>query len=142
SLQQCWIDENPPAVGVGWEPYPTSLRIVNWIKWALAGNRMNDKAIASLAVQVRFLSQNLEQHLLGNHLLANAKALVFAGLFFEGDEAVSWLRTGLRLLAREIPEQVLPDGGHFERSPMYHSAILEDMLDLCNVTQTYPQALA
>ena len=25
---------------------------------------------------------------------------------------------------------MLPDGGHFERSPMYHSLILEDVLDL------------
>ena len=29
ALIQRWIDENPPAVGNGWEPYPSSLRIVN-----------------------------------------------------------------------------------------------------------------
>jgi hypothetical protein len=33
-----WVTENPPGFGNGWEPYPTSLRIVNWIKWALVGN--------------------------------------------------------------------------------------------------------
>jgi hypothetical protein len=33
-----WVAENPPGVGNGWEPYPSSLRIVNWIKWWLAGN--------------------------------------------------------------------------------------------------------
>src|SRR5690348_1680901 len=33
-----WIAENPPRSGNGWEPYPLSLRIVNWIKWGLAGN--------------------------------------------------------------------------------------------------------
>ncbi|MFM8818321.1 MAG: heparinase, partial [Phycisphaerales bacterium] len=27
-----WMSGNPPAVGTGWEPYPTSLRLVNWIK--------------------------------------------------------------------------------------------------------------
>lgn len=27
-------------------------------------------------------------------------------------------------------EQILPDGGHFERSPMYHATLLEDLLDL------------
>ena len=32
-----WIVENEPGKGIGWEPYPTSLRIVNWIKWFLAG---------------------------------------------------------------------------------------------------------
>lgn len=30
-----WIQENPPGVGTGWEPYPVSLRVVNWIKWDL-----------------------------------------------------------------------------------------------------------
>src|ERR1700732_4620180 len=30
-----WILENPPGRGAGWEPYPTSLRIVNWVKRGL-----------------------------------------------------------------------------------------------------------
>ena len=34
-LIEKWIVENPPLVGTGWESYPTSLRIVNWIKWNL-----------------------------------------------------------------------------------------------------------
>ncbi len=33
-----WLRHNPPATGVGWEPYPASLRIVNWVKWLLSGN--------------------------------------------------------------------------------------------------------
>ncbi len=128
-----WIAENPPGSGSGWEPYPASLRIVNWIKWALAGNALTADAVHSLAVQVRWLRRRLEYHLLGNHLFANAKALVFAGCFFDGDEARGWLDLGLRILAREVPEQILPDGGHFELSPMYHALALEDMLDLVNV---------
>lgn len=132
-----WIEENPPATGNGWEPYPISLRIVNWVKWILGGNTPTDAMLHSLAVQARFLSKRLETHLLGNHLLANAKGLVFAGCFFSGREADEWLATGMRILEREIPEQVLPDGGHFERSPMYHSIILEDLLDLINITGAF-----
>lgn len=131
-----WIAENPPAKGSGWEPYPTSLRIVNWVKWALAGNRLSDEAILALAVQARWLTRRLEHHLLGNHLFANAKALVFAGCFFEGAEADGWLALGLRLLAREVPEQILADGGHFELSTMYHALAQEDMLDLLNVMRS------
>ena len=136
-----WVVRNPSAGGNGWEPYPTSLRIVNWVKWALAGNVLPEPCVHSLAVQARWLARRLEIHLLGNHLFANAKALVFAGLFFEGREAAGWQRTGLRLLVRELPEQVLADGGHFERSTMYHALALEDLLDLCNVAGCYPQAL-
>jgi len=128
-----WIAENPPAGGSGWEPYPTSLRIANWIKWALSGNVLPPEAVHSLAVQARWLSRRLEYHLLGNHLFANAKALVFAGCFFEGPEAEGWLELGLGILRKEIPEQILADGGQFELSPMYHALALEDMLDLVNV---------
>lgn len=136
-----WVSENSPGKGIGWEPYPLSLRIINWIKWALAGNALNGAARQSLAVQVRFLTGRLERHLLGNHLFANAKALVFAGSYFEGDEAASWLRLGMKILEREIPEQILSDGGHFERSTMYHALAFEDMLDLANLANTYPNAL-
>ena len=131
-----WIEENPPGKGTGWEPYPTSLRIVNWIKWARGGNALSADAVHSLAVQARWLTRRLERHLLGNHLFANAKALVFAGSHFAGAEAAHWRRLGLRLLAREVPEQILADGGHFELSTMYHALALEDMLDLVNVTRS------
>jgi uncharacterized heparinase superfamily protein len=132
-----WIRENPPGAGNGWEPYPISLRLVNWIKWGLAGDGLEDDVVHSLAVQARYLFRRLEFHLLGNHLLANAKALVFAGLFFQGKEADAWLEKGAKILAAQIPAQVLEDGGHFELSPMYHAIVLEDLLDLVNVTRAY-----
>jgi uncharacterized heparinase superfamily protein len=140
-LFTCWIRENPPGYGNGWEPYPLSLRIVNWIKWALGGNVLDGGPLHSLAVQARYLSKRLERHLLGNHLLANAKALAFAGAFFSGEGADAWLRRSLRVLAQQIPEQILSDGGHFERSPMYHSIVLEDLLDLLNLSVAYPGAV-
>lgn len=137
-----WIADNPPAAGTGWEPYPTSLRIVNWIKWTLAGNAMDPEALHSLAIQARWLRKRLEIHLLGNHLWANAKALVFAGAFFGGDEAARWLHRGMALVQRELSEQILPDGGHFERSPMYHAIVLEDLLDLIQLAARFPQRFA
>lgn len=141
SLLQRWVRANPPSVGSGWEPYPTSLRIVNWVKWVLAGNSLSEELLHSLAVQTRFLYNRLETHLMGNHLFANAKALIFSGIFFCGSEAQKWLDKGLRILIKQIPEQILSDGGHFERSPMYHSIILEDLLDLLNILKTYSENL-
>lgn len=137
-----WIRENPAAGGVGWEPYPTSVRIVNWVKWAWSGHLLDAAVVHSLAVQVRWLRKRLEWHLLGNHLWANAKALVFVGVFFDGREARGWLEKGLALIDHELREQVLPDGGHFERSPMYHAIVLEDLLDLVQLGRLHPQALA
>ena len=137
-----WMIENPAPSGNGWEPYPLSLRIVNWIKWRMAGGDLSPSAAQSLAVQTRWLAKRVEHHLLANHLFVNAKALVFAGLFFDGAEAQRWIAQGMRILEREIPEQILPDGGHFERSPMYHALILEDLLDLINAANAWSGQLA
>lgn len=133
-----WVNENPAAAGNGWEPYPISLRVVNWLKWGLAGDGLPDDLRQNLAVQVRWLRGRVEHHLLANHLFVNAKALSFAGLACSGPEADQWLRQGLRLLERQIPVQMLADGGHFELSPMYHALILEDMLDLVNAASAWP----
>ncbi len=141
ALVDNWVANNPPGCGNGWEPYPLSLRVVNWIKWAMSGVTLSLAACQSLVVQVRWLTGRLENHLQGNHLFANAKALFIAGLFFDGPEADAWLIKGLKILAREVPEQILPDGGHFELSTMYHALALEDMLDLVNATQCFARRL-
>jgi uncharacterized heparinase superfamily protein len=132
-----WMRECAPGRGTAWEPYPTSLRIVNWIKWIRAGNEPLPGMLDSLAAQTRFLVHRLEWHLLGNHLFVNAKALVIAGHFFDGPEAEGWRERGWRILRAQIPEQILDDGGQFERSPMYHALAVEDMLDLLNALRAY-----
>ena len=132
-----WINKNPPGTGTGWEPYPVSLRIVNWIKWALNGNHLSKEMLHSLAVQVRWLTRRLEFHLLGNHLIANAKALIYAGFFFQGNEADYWLKRGIKIMLDQMPEQILDDGAHFELSTMYQGIIIEDFLDLINLANTY-----
>lgn len=132
---QRWIAENPPVHGNGWEPYPLSLRLVNWVKWFNRTGQTDQAIIDSIAQQTQALSQQLEYHILGNHLFANAKALVFVGAFLQGPEAQRWLQLGLSILAREIPEQFLADGGHFELSPMYHCILLWDLLELIQLAQ-------
>ncbi len=132
-----WINENPAPFGNGWEPYPTSLRIVNWVKAFLSHIEPTQKMNNNLAKQADYLSQDLERHLLGNHLFVNAKALIFAGLYFEGDHADKWLKTGLNIYSKELKEQVLKDGGNFELTPMYHAIMLVDLLDLLNLFNLY-----
>lgn len=137
-----WIDTNVPVSNPGWASYPSSLRIVNWAKWHFDRSQLDKTALESMAMQTRWLDRNLEWHLLGNHLFANAKALVFAGCFFEGNEADRWLSRGSRILENELSEQVLGDGGNFELSPMYHSIFLADCLDLTNLARLYPSRMS
>ncbi|MGH8139421.1 MAG: heparinase II/III domain-containing protein [Steroidobacteraceae bacterium] len=137
ALLERWVRDNPPGSSPGWDSYPISRRLTNAIKAALGGLPCSSFVLASLADQCRYLESRLEFHLLANHLLANAKALVFAGAFFSGPQAERWLGRGLTILKREVREQVLSDGGHFERSPMYHALVLEDLLDLLNLSRRF-----
>jgi len=131
-----WLKNNPQGTPDAWEPFPVSLRIVNWVKFFLsleASGKVADGWLKNLCEQVLWLERNIEYHLLANHYFKNGKALTFAGLFFAGEDAARWLKKGLVILGEELNEQILDDGGHFERSPMYHSMILEDCLDLLNL---------
>lgn len=141
TLLEKWIKENSPTQGNGWEPYTISLRAVNWIKWFLSINKSKKEWNYSLYEQILFLEHNLEYHLLGNHLFANAKALIFSGCYFDGKVADNWLSKGLKILDKQITEQILDDGGNFELTPMYHNTILADMLDLYQLSSVYPDCI-
>ena len=130
-----WIEENPACYGNGWEPYPTSLRLVNWVKWFSKQKKVEEKYLSSVFFQTKTLLQQLEYHILGNHLFANAKALVFVGAYFKGKFSEECLNEGLRILNLEIDEQFLDDGGHFELSPMYHCILLWDLLELIGLVE-------
>lgn len=119
----------------GMEPYPISLRAINWVKF-LAQQKIRDEAIeASLYAQLDLLSRRLEYHLLGNHLLENGFGLLFGSYYFK-DTRLYGLAEGI--LRQELAEQVLRDGGHFERSPMYHQTLLERLLDGVNLVGGNP----
>ncbi len=133
-----WIRENPFGKGTGWEPYPTSLRIINWIKWHFKTNSLSAEAKLSLWSQVNWLVGRPEYHLLGNHLFINAKALLFACVIFELDEQSAIYKKALKILKEELSEQFLEDGAHFELSPMYHALAMEDLLDLYQLNKSLP----
>lgn len=120
-----WIAENPRGSVPGWDPYPTSLRIVNWVKAVDSGLLKHEKVKASLAEQLDWLANHLEYHILANHYLANLKAMVIGSIALKRDYG-KWMR----LYAEQVAEQILDDGGHYERSVMYHAIIFEDVLDV------------
>jgi uncharacterized heparinase superfamily protein len=128
-----WIESVTDRRGDGWDPYPLSTRVVNWA-WALLllgdalGPEVRDAVARSLYSQAAFLDRHLEWDVLANHLLRNLSGLLVGGLLFEGSRAARWTRRATALLRREVLEQVLPDGFHFERSPMYHAIVLADLL--------------
>jgi hypothetical protein len=123
--------ENNPII---LHPYPTSLRIINTAKFISKLDIKEDWLYSELLSDLKFLSSRLEYHLLANHLLENAFALYIGGLKTDQKEIT---QKGKKLLIYELKEQVLNDGMHYERSPMYHLIILERLLDALNFAKSF-----
>lgn len=116
----------------GLEAYPTSMRIVNWI-YFLSRHQIQDEAIVRhLFAQAALLNRRIEYHLGGNHVIENGFALLTAGLFFRHTH---WTTKAEKLLRKQLSRQILPDGGHDERSPIYHQRLLSRLLDTLIVLQ-------
>ena len=123
-------DKNPIIL----HPYPTSLRIINAAKFISKWDLKEERLYHEVVTDLKFLSGRLEYHLLANHLLENAFALYIGGLIADQKEIT---QKGKKLLIRELKEQVLDDGMHYERSPMYHLIILERVLDAFNFAKAF-----
>jgi len=124
--------DNIESIKDGLEPFPISLRGINWIKY-LSYNKIRNKKIEdSLYAQYYILLDNLEYHLLGNHLLENGFSLLFGSYYFQ-DEVL--YNKAKEILTQELKEQVLEDGAHFELSPMYHQIMLFRLLDCINLVE-------
>lgn len=132
-----WIDmfiDNLSNNKVGLDPYPTALRCINWVKFFC---RYPDAAtkfrLDSLYSQLRLLDKKLEYHLLGNHLLEDGYSLYIGAAYFSD---ILLLNKAEEILKSQLKEQVLPDGAHYEQSPMYHCILLDRLLDCINIRET------
>ena len=127
-LISTWIEAHPPRDGDAWHPYPLSTRVGNWVAaLTLLPDLASPELSSSLWRQLQRLRVNVEDDVLGNHVVRNARALVLGGTSFGAPDLT---RRGIELLRRELPEQILRDGGHYERSPSYHLVVLRDLLEI------------
>jgi hypothetical protein len=116
-----------------WTPYAVSLRISAWLDFLVRRNLRADgnflfKLYGSLREQGAYLAANLETDIRGNHLIKNIRALTELSAAFADAAAPKWRKIADRVLARELEEQILPDGVHFERSPSYHCQVFADLM--------------
>lgn len=127
-----WAGENPIGeeqyLRRSWIPHSVSLRILNWCRYAGwcsqdDSRSLSDEFYRTIYKNALFLANHIEFEVGGNHLIENAIALIMAGVLFE-DHDTGWIETGLKVLKQASKTQFLADGGHFERSPMYHVMVL------------------
>lgn len=129
-----WIDRfinEAKSVNTSYAPYPTALRCMNWIKYfCIHPEHATKERVDSLYSQLLLLSNSIERHILGNHILEDAFALAMGACVFPSSGLD---KKAFRLLTKELSRQILPDGAHFEQSPMYHCIMLERVLDCINI---------
>lgn len=128
----------PEYLRRSWIPHSVSLRILNWSRYAAWCSQTDSESVPEqlyreIYKNALFLSNHVEHDLGGNHLIENAIALIMAGVLFE-DDNTGWMRDGLEILKQAGNTQFLADGGHFERSPMYHVMALRRYVTAYDLT--------
>jgi uncharacterized heparinase superfamily protein len=126
------ISNNIEKDSLKMEPYPASLRIVNLAKYAMKRNVKNPHIDKLIGHHATYLLENLEYHLLANHLLENAIAILIASVYLNNK---FWFNSGGKLVKEQLNEQLLKDGAHYEQSSMYHCIILTRLLDAINIIE-------
>jgi len=109
-----------------WNAYTASHRLINLLAGLAlrraaggADGEAEDEILDHVRLCAAFVRANLERDLQYNHLLKNYVALSVYGC------ATPTLPRGFAFLREAVPralaQNVLADGGHAERSPMYHA---------------------
>jgi hypothetical protein len=123
-----WLAEHPIDARDAWHPFVVSERLIAWLTVRDLLPELNPLLRAEILRHALFLERHLEIDVGGNHLLKNLVALLLAGCAFDGPYPLAWRERAGSLLGIELRRQILPDGGHYERSPMYHLLVLADLL--------------
>ncbi len=154
-----WIEKNPDERAESWEPYVISRRIPHWLAFMERYSAEMEKIpgarrliLSTLFPQLFRLMADLEHHIQGNHLLENLATLVRGSLFFLGRDDFHNPRdrkllkqlydVGALGLRRQMREQVLPDGGHYELSPMYHRVMMHAMKSVMESCRSFSGTMA
>ena len=119
--------------GDAWTPFLTGTRIANWIGMhdfycASADESFRACVFDSIGRQTRHLRQVLPGDLQGTRLITAIKGLAFGALVLPNPQSCHV--EVRRLLERELPHQILPDGGHVSRNPSAHLIVLRDLVDI------------
>ena len=128
-----WLNSCDSYHKTSWHPTPLSRRIIAWIthaQWLLsdADDTFKTHFLESLSHQIHHLQHNLAWDAGDHDIIHNLKALIYAGLCLPGLQ--SFYLDALDILSEQLDSQILPDGGHSARSPLFHLNVLRDILDI------------
>ena len=133
ALVQSWLTDNTSWHPIAWRADVLATRIYTWIvHFDEIASREADRLLrramlVSLAAQLRHLARIAAWELSGPARLRALKGLVAGLVAFGGGE--KRVVRALRAIERELPAQILPDGGHRSRNPSVQLDVLRDLVD-------------
>ena len=128
-----WLDQHTAIDPKPWSSGLVGQRVAAWLSHSDFLLKDSNAAFAKrffhgLALQARHLSRTARSGEDGAERLFALKGLLYSGLSLpEGERRT---QQALKLLENELTRQILPDGGHFERSPSTHLTVLRHLVDM------------
>ena len=132
-LVSTWILQHERWSQVPWRPDVLGARLVSWLGnhdffAASADDFFRAELRQSIARQARHLARTVRLAPAGAGRIAAIHGLLVAGAALpNGDRRMA---QAVRLLERELPDQILEDGGHCERSPSLHLEVLRRLVEI------------
>jgi uncharacterized heparinase superfamily protein len=128
-----WIGDNSRWDALSWSPELIGRRLTAWLghhEFLGVGSDalFRGRFLLSATRQAAHLARVLPGGLGGSELLAGIIGLIHAGVALPRGQ--HWNLLGRRLLEQALPRQLRADGGHCERSPSIHLALLRRLTDL------------
>ncbi len=125
-----WIEGGVESVSM--RPHVAGARLAAWLGHfdffaASADDGFRETMLRRVFSDARQLAAALPTEEMDGRALTALKGLIAVSISFP--EQANYLSRALRFLPQEIGRQVLPDGGHVERSPAAHLAALKDLIE-------------
>lgn len=158
ALVRGWIADNGRLRGIAWRSDVLATRIFAWITHfdEITGRgaepALGRAMLESLVAQLRHLWRTAAWEQQGAARIRALKGLIAGMAALTGSSARSprerrshgagpRLDKIVRLLAREIPAQLLEDGGHRSRNPALQLQVLQDLIDVRAVLRAADSAV-
>ena len=131
-----WISAHPRWDAFSWRADILGARLAAWIAnfpffCPEPRSELRDRVLVSAARQENHLSRVAGAAARDWKRFAALKGLIYCGVCMPGHE--DQLDRGLAMLEAELHEQILPDGGHCERSPAIHLRVLRHLVDIRDI---------